>query len=821
MYRERAAVVDRTIKLGPLVSKKKFARFAEQTDDVSYGMIGYPFALDGLQSCYVCEFTSRKEALLIAFVDISGNVYAFNGEADKTGETPFPVQLVMKIRMNDSGAGGNVVAVNTDGSETPVARFSGTPHGDLCEIAFGDPTYNSENPCTYPEFMATMFVRYFVCSGRLDGAVDRAGKGVCSSAPQSSADISARYPLDQPVELFNGFDTLPLPDAIEAALFRVDASKRPSGIEKYARRVLTRIDLDALRAICSKTSVNLARISTTDSYFLNYDASDLKLAELIELAKIQTALNRINAVLMELGVGLAPLSDSPKEEYCSVLDMSQFYRVTAPAALALQALDGENPHADKGTVGYLPGATWDVLTRFAHAAERLNFIVRFEYTYEVNIEEHELRICFVAPNSELAPKAMYDRDSDDWVSLDASAREDFCDELTARMTLTLAAVAFGSGSFIDRCFVCIDGYETPRKQQRAYGFERAAFIAQCMPVAQRAVGEPFSGMLCKRTVDQFAVDRYVGSVLPEAWSVPPKDDERVLVERMRTLLLADSARELEVMEPSDDPYKMRFDKLYHLAETDPKTSAEGLAELIEELEAACVAEELSADGPVELQYCDNYAGRVLLPLLIENKSTRIIRVPDALYLAHRQLASMYYGVGDFDRALDEARQCYDMAKSAMTSHVGLLNILAELERWDELIDVAKHALRITFDSDAVGYFLYRAAFAYWNLDRRELALACYRLVPRSSDMRGQADEEMRELMSGMTVDVEPSLMEAVRILQGDGIELPITSAVKNQLFDAAILFSEEHFNYLAVRCFAALQKITVDDDWNACRQALE
>ena len=112
-------------------------------------------------------------------------------------------------------------------------------------------------------------------------------------------------------------------------------------------------------------------------------------------------------------------------------------------------------------------------------------------------------------------------------------------------------------------------------------------------------------------------------------------------------------------------------------------------------------------------------------------------------------------------------------------------------------------------------------YSYWNLDRRELALACYRLVPRSSDMRGQADEEMRELMSGMTVDVEPSLMEAVRILQGDGIELPITSAVKNQLFDAAILFSEEHFNYLAVRCFAALQKITVDDDWNACRQALE
>lgn len=69
----------------------------------------------------------------------------------------------------------------------------------------------------------------------------------------------------------------------------------------------------------------------------------------------------------------------------------------------------------------------------------------------------------------------------------------------------------------------------------------------------------------------------------------------------------------------------------------------------------------------------------------------------------------------------------------MQSHFALINVLARLERFDEIIEVARHGLRIASDRSAIGYLFYRLAFAYWNCDQLGLALACYRLVPRGEE----------------------------------------------------------------------------------------
>lgn len=83
----------------------------------------------------------------------------------------------------------------------------------------------------------------------------------------------------------------------------------------------------------------------------------------------------------------------------------------------------------------------------------------------------------------------------------------------------------------------------------------------------------------------------------------------------------------------------------------------------------------------------------------------------------------------------------------MQSHFALINVLARLERFDEIIEVARHGLRIASDRSAIGYLFYRLAFAYWNCDQLELALACYRLVPRGEESGGSALEEMQGLMN--------------------------------------------------------------------------
>lgn len=51
--------------------------------------------------------------------------------------------------------------------------------------------------------------------------------------------------LPEPVEVLLGFDSAPLPDAIETLLYRIDRTDNPSGIERYAAALMSEIDLPA------------------------------------------------------------------------------------------------------------------------------------------------------------------------------------------------------------------------------------------------------------------------------------------------------------------------------------------------------------------------------------------------------------------------------------------------------------------------------------------------------------------------------------------------------------------------------------------------
>lgn len=86
-----------------------------------------------------------------------------------------------------------------------------------------------------------------------------------------------------------------------------------------------------------------------------------------------------------------------------------------------------------------------------------------------------------------------------------------------------------------------------------YFFERAAYLADCVPVAKDLESMDMDDMPCKRVLEAYE-STAPETIEPAEVHARPRDDHRTLPPALRDLLLADTADELEVMEEDDDPY---------------------------------------------------------------------------------------------------------------------------------------------------------------------------------------------------------------------------------------------------------------------------
>ncbi len=634
--------------------------------------------------------------------------------------------------------------------------------------------------------------------------------------------------LDKPVHLFGGISSMPLVDMIEALLFTVDQKQSPCGLERYTARLYREIDLEALRAASLKTPLDVARIERTESLYLNFDRSDLEPGELAAVLATEAAMNRVLSVLGRLDMGMGPISQSPCEEDCARLDALAWLEATGQVADIMKTAGQPNRWAKRGSVACRPGGEWDVRTRFADVAERIKLPVRLDYTYNVNAAAGEMWARFVTPPLECVPRTVFDSHAGAWRELDASERREHLCELQARMALVLAAACFASGLLVERCRVAVDApadAETLQRDAACFAFERTEFMARLLDLARELDGAAYAGTPCcaalsRVTEPHLAKDAHWAD-FEETRTLPPAQDDRVLPEGLRCALLADRACELEVMEDPQEPNMQRVRDLRELAKTDPAAAAQGYADLIEELEATCVVRELDAKAPVESQFCENYMARLLLPLTIEDAAVRILPVPDALYFAQDELCDMYAATGDPETALREARKLYDMAQSSMHAHSALVSALANLERFDEVIEVAKHGLRLIVDRSAIGYLFYRMAFAYWQTGEYDLALACYRMVPTGEVPWSAARDEMRTLMAEIGRDEEPTFRWALDTIVHNGLEAPPSRAATEFITDLAIQLVDEGFFFLATRCVAQLRTIEPSDELGVVGRSLQ
>lgn len=807
-----------TYKLRFLDPKKRFPAMPEQPAGRSYGVVWKLFGEHPHESCYVVEFVGKSHVSLLGYVSVSGEVYKVDRPVN---EVSLPDDPDMQLILDESDSNiGEIAVRGTDGTMRTRARVIGSPEGTMREQSDRE-TWNSTRSLRYGEFMASMFLRYVIFADSENSVSSTADGDGLDEGMKNAVDKIKLVKLPEPVEVLLGFDSTPLPDAIETLLYRIDHTDNPSGIERYAAALMGEVNLPRLRTIAAKTEMSLARIDRSRLFYLNFDRSLLDQDEIDTLLAVECRLNRLSGILERIGAGLGPVASSPSFEGCSLFDLWHISKTTNDVPRLLETLSNDNPWAKPGTVACQPAGEWDVRTRFARIVEALNVVTRLDYTYRANVAEGIMLVRFGRTVVDAMPQREYDAQDDAWREVDEPKRAAWATEHDARIALTLAAACFASGTRITRCYVQIavpDGEQGERVVE-TYSFGRAAYLADCVSVAKDLESMDMDDMPCKHLLEAYEADA-PDMIEPAEVHARPRDDHRPLPPSLRDLLLADTADELEVMEEDNNPYVARVVELREQSKVDRAGAFEGFSRLVEELEAKCTVAELLATGPVQTQFCDNQLVRMVLPVMEEDRSVRILRAPDALYFAQHEICSFYAEQEDFERALPEVRRLYDLARSSMQSHFALINVLARLERYDEIIEVARHGLRIASDRPSIGYLFYRLAFAYWNCDQLELALACYRLVPRGEESGGSAQEEMQGLMNEMGVIKPPTFEEAVATIHKAGLELPPVPAVTNQLADAAVQLVDNGFFFLARGCIYQMWRTMGNDELGSLNRSL-
>lgn len=832
------------IKIPFFAKREALPQLPDQPKGSTYALIWGSLDLPSNGLCYIAETFKGSQARLLAYITDSGMVFPTEKPVLKEPETKPSLAIAKK----DGTAEGGIYVRSHAGDMVRIGMYDGTVKGPLSERSRNQQpaSYNETHPLQYREFLATLFLHYCVFSPQA------AREQIATEHSVEELDTTFGK-LDAPVEIFAGFDTLALPDAIASALFCIDEKKAPCGLELYAREVLGSIDLARLRGLTARSRLTLSRIERTQSFFINFSRASLNDDDVAFIYSIEAALNRISCVLDAIGSQLAPVLNSPSEETCRALERTAFSHVTNQVSRLLDSADEENPWAKPGTVACAPGGEWDVRTRFAHAAEDVNPIVRLEYEFLYDGSRHGMRISLAPPLPAYLPDELYDPQTESCRTASEAEREHAAAEFGSRMALVMAAAGFSAGLSIERVTVELQAFCSAA--HATYAFERSAFLAQLLPLSRALKDSPLLAQRAHTVLATYEIaddaldakpakagarDNAVSSTTADAHTpalptnpevaIPskandprfelPRKDARPLPAALRSLLLADTPQDLEVMELPTEMHLMRLNQLRAQLMMNPAEAEEGIHELIDELQAGCAAAELMADVPTVSLYSENYLSRMLMGLCFDDPATRIHRVPDALFNAQYEIANLYSRNDDYEHALPEARKLLDMAPTSSSAHFATINALARLNRFDEVIEVARHGLRYSFERDATAYYLYRMAYAYWNTDKPEVALACYRAIPRGEDISGTADEEMRALMASMGQHDEPTFAEAMARLNKEDIPIPPTVEVSSLLSDAAVMLTDAGFFFLASHCAYQLWRTLGSDDLNALHRSL-
>lgn len=605
--------------------------------------------------------------------------------------------------------------------------------------------------------------------------------------PQERGDTS---PLMTVGDILDGMVGSSYPDALDELVYR-GRREGASDFERFASRSLMEAGAEDIRPIAAAHSVDLRRLSSTGLFWTGCDKRELTPRQVDTLQAVEGALNRLVFMEHYLGKDSSPMVGSVSERECEHAALESLSSFASVAAGAIRASDRQNDFFNLLGTQAARGGEWDVRTRFAAAAEGLRAPFGFDYLFDCDASAGVFSIGVTVPVASAFP-----------ASGGPGARNDARTAYLLRLSMTLAAIAFGSSVGMVRAIVTVHERSLDGPCIASMAFSRQLFTMETMAhIKSGAILESSLSvddlieMLSLRTLKmKMGEDAELMPVEPIDAELPDRsvkmaDDTRELPANLVEPLRAEVVSELDIFDVDDDPLRDRYrelcDRTQEQVAQGDAAAASATAELSDIIAAYDAADMLQEDSGRPL-YCSNMIARIAVGLFDENPSARYRKIPDTAFDARSLLCRLYRDQGNSEDAIRLGEELVQLAPTSFCSYHTLALSYREAGRDADAARVILDGMRVAVDPNDIACGYYRLGFLFWQGGDPSLGLACYTMVAHDSYFYGETQSEMRELMQEAHLSRPPARDEAVALLRAEGVPVAPVSQLKDRAAMAAI-----------------------------------
>ena len=606
--------------------------------------------------------------------------------------------------------------------------------------------------------------------------------------------------------IVDAFFAHPLPDAVEALIYRCDLANQNnaylSAFERYGARLLRAAQAERLRRIFSRHEIGVGRLSCTGLCWLSFDPDLLSNDEVKVVLGVESAINRLIMIVRDSKTAedVAVLSSAYGESDLMRLDWDGFSKFGSEVDAFSSSMQAENPLQTMFGVKAPKGGEWDTRTRFARYMESVSAPFRLAYRFDCEVERGVFEVHVNTLTPSIVPAR---RDGDtlrEWTNGSPEGHR-LSMAYTLRLCAFVAGAAFFSNVAITDVVVTAHRRTLEGGAVTSLHFERMPYIINALPSltmgdlsSEEFVFDPLGTARklapthCAFAFDEEGRARYIEALQIDFSErrIPTWQDERPIPSGVRQLLHADKVNELDIT---------------HLEDVDLGNRVRDAALDVEEFPIASLAEFediLSSDEAkpdARSLFCVDEGARVLMGLR-DRGGTRYIKYPDAYFVALKKAASINEKLGDLEASLSYAERELEIAPTSVVAYTDLATANIESGHFNEAVRLLKLGLCYAVDPSSIHYLYYRLAYALYKAGLIQASVATYvHLIEQDGRFKDKAVDELKQIIGVLGLehrgDIEiPDLGRAREIMTVEGIPLAPTSEAVRAISDAMISLLE-------------------------------
>lgn len=726
---------------------------------------------------YIFELTGKRTGKPVAWIRDGGYVYATD-ELMVRMPASLPV-IELALWRNRPGTGTVKRRIAHDGATGQAAEFRVSDMG----YQFQDPVCDlgsvySVATCRLVEFLAVAFLAFWY--------VPR----------QSESALAHVQTMGSILESLLDFEVA---DAVDIVIAEVASGERTSGFERYAARILSDLDPQALRKITTHHRVGWRRLKTTGLIWFLYDPDQFDSAEIDLLIAYEGAFNRLALMAYRAHEAGSDALTQASEVYCADEDWHTLRTITQQSATLLGGSQTSNKLIVFGDYRAQAGGEWDIRTRLTQALEHLMLPYRLVYRFACNAEQGLIKLIVSVPQASAMPH--WRRGASRLPSGLDDVRENIYPAASAysiRLMAALAEASFGAGTgvkrvrivlcrdidlsvpLVDARFERISFLSGMREHINADDFSDPILVTDAERLLEFLKPNEFHGKLDHigafmplSTLDDDAIDVVeVVSDPDRNRKVPLLEDERFLPHELAARLHAYKVSDLDIFHVGQDPFADRVREAASLSHSDPNTAAQQLSDLIDMMDLMA---ELNGDPVIESEnaepagklgqesatlikvkplYCSNNMARLAMAFEEQDPEVRYTYVLDSVYDARVMLSRLCTEHNDAEHGLEYAREAIELGPTSSQAYIAAATAYVSMHKFNEAVKLLRQALRYEMSPATASYLYYRIAFALWQGGDARAGLACYMRALPNPRIMSAAAEEMRALMEQNHIEHE-------------------------------------------------------------------